>query len=106
MPLPPAPYPSDLTDDEWEVIAPLFSKSEKRGKKPVYDLRRVLNGCFYVLRGGIAWRMMPHDLPPWRVVYDHFSDWRRTGKWERINAVLRERYRVSKGRNPQPSAAV
>ena len=42
MPLPPAPYPSDLTDDEWEVIAPLFSKSEKRGKKPVYDLRRVL----------------------------------------------------------------
>lgn len=106
MPLPSAPYPSDLTDEEWEVIAPLFSKSERRGKKPVHDLRRVLDGCFYVLRGGIAWRMMPHDLPPWRVVYDHFSDWRRTGKWERINAVLRERYRVSKGRNPQPSAAV
>lgn len=106
MPCPLDPYPSDLTDDEWEVVAPLFSKSEKRGRKPIHDLRRILDGCFYVLRGGIAWRMMPHDLPPWRVVYDHFSQWRKTGKWERINEVLRERYRVRRGRDPQPSAAV
>ncbi len=49
---------------------------------------------------------MPHDLPPWRVVYDHFSQWRKTGKWERINETLRECYRVSRGRDPQPSAAV
>lgn len=99
-------YPTDLTDDEWKVIAPLFTKSEKRGKKPLYDLRRVLDGCFYVLRGGISWRMMPHDLPPWRVVYDHFSQWRKTGKWERINQILRERYRKTRSRDPQPSAAV
>lgn len=50
--------------------------------------------------------MMRHDLPPWRVVYDHFGDWCRTGKWERSNAVLGKRYRVSKGRDRQPSAAV
>src|SRR3712207_1044933 len=50
--------------------------------------------------------MMPHDLPPWRVVYDHFSAWRRTGKWERINAVLRRKYRAAIGRNPDPTAAV
>jgi putative transposase len=99
-------YPTDLSDAEWEIIAPLFTKSEKRGKKLVYDLRRVLDGCFYVLGGGISWRMMPHDLPPWRVVYDHFSHWRQTGKWERINAALRERHRKSCGRDPQPSAAI
>ncbi len=54
MPCPHDPYPSDLTDDEWEVVAPLFSKSEQRGRKPIHDLRRVLDGRFYVLRGGIA----------------------------------------------------
>lgn len=105
MPSPHDPYPLDLTDDEWEVVAPLFSKSEHRGRKPTHDLRRVLDGCFYVLRGGIAWRMTPHDLPQWRVVYDHFSQWRKTGKWERINETLPERYRVSRGRDhrqPQP----
>ncbi len=100
----PERYPTDLSDDEWAVVAPLFSKSEKRGKKPVHDLRRVLDGCFYVLRGGIPWRLMPHDLPPWRVVYDHFAEWRRTGKWERVNATLREHRRKRKGRDPQPSA--
>ncbi len=100
----PERYPTDLSDDEWAVVAPLFSKSEKRGKKPVHDLRRVLDGCFYVLRGGIPWRLMPHDLPPWRVVYDHFAEWRRTGKWERVNAALREHWRKRKGRDPQPSA--
>jgi transposase len=106
MPSDPNRYPSDLTDEEWAIIAPLFSKSEKRGRTPRHDLRRVLDGCFYILRGGIAWRMMPHDLPPWRVVYDRFSLWRKTGKWERINQALRERYRTRKGRDPQPSAAI
>jgi transposase len=50
--------------------------------------------------------MMPHDLPPWRVVYDHFSTWRKSGKWERINQVLRERDRTRRGRDPLPTAAV
>ena len=54
MPCPLSPYPSDLTDDEWKVAAPLFSKSEKRRRKPTHDLRWLLDGCFYVLRGGIA----------------------------------------------------
>src|ERR687897_218911 len=76
------------------------------GENPRYEFRRILDGCFYVLRGGISWRMMPHDLPPWRVVYDHFSNWSRTGKWERINQVLRERDRTRRGRGPLPTAAV
>jgi putative transposase len=99
-------YPTDLTDEEWQLISGLFATSEQRGANRRYELRRVLDGCFYVLRGGISWRMMPHDLPPWRVVYDHFSTWRRTGKWERINQVLRERDRTRRGRDPLPTAAV
>ena len=57
-------YPTDLTDEQWQLIARLFTKSEKRGRKRTYELPRIINGCFYVLRGGIPWRMMPHDLPP------------------------------------------
>ena len=99
-------YPTDLTDEEWQLISGMFVTSEHRGANRRHELRRILDGCFYVLRGGISWRMMPHDLPPWRVVYDHFSTWRRTGKWERINQVLRERYRTKRGRGPLPTAAV
>ena len=69
-------------------------------------LRRIVDGCFYVLRGGVPWRMMPHDLPPWEDVYYHLRTWRRKGTWERINQVLRERHRVAKGRKPHPTAAV
>src|SRR4051812_8123041 len=94
------PYPTDLTDEEWQLISGMFVTSEHRGANRRYELRRILDDCFYVLRGGISWRMMPHDLPPWRVVYDHFIKWRRTGKWERINQVLRERDRTKRGRGP------
>jgi transposase len=99
-------YPTDLKDEEWEIIAGLFTKSEKRGKKSKHELRSIINGCFYVLRGGIQWRMMPHDLPPWKDVYYHFDKWRKSGKWERINQVLREQYRKTRGRTAQPTAAV
>jgi putative transposase len=99
-------YPTDLKDEEWAIIARLFTKSEKRGKKPNNDMRRIVDGCFYLLRGGISWRMMPHDLPPWKEVYYYLDKWRKNGKWERINQVLREHYRTASGRKPQPSAAV
>ena len=58
------PYPSDLTDAQWEELAPLLPPDTKRGPPRTTDLREVVNGILYVLRGGIAWRMMPHDLPP------------------------------------------
>jgi len=78
-------YPTDLTDEQWRLISAFFTKSEKRGRERRHDLRRIIDGCFYVLRGGIPWRMMPHDLPPWPVVNDHFNRWHRNGKWDRIN---------------------
>src|SRR4051812_33372082 len=87
-----------------ELIKPLLERQQ--GRHGQYTLRRIVDGCFYVLRGGIPWRMMPHDLPPWEDVYYHLRKWRRKGTWEQINQVLRERHRVAQGRKPQPTAAV
>jgi putative transposase len=85
------PYSTDLKDKEWELIKPLLERKQGRHGQQLYTLRRIVDGCFYVLRGGIPWRMMPHDLPPWEDVYYHLRKWRRKGTWERINPVLRER---------------
>jgi transposase len=98
-------YPTDLKDTEWDLIEPLLGRKHGRGGQQIYPLRRIVDACFYVLRGGIPWRMMPHDLPPWEDVYYHLRQWRRKGTWERINQVLRERHRVTQGRKPQPTAA-
>jgi putative transposase len=69
-------------------------------------LRRVLDAVFYVLRSGCAWRLLPRDFPPWRVVYYWFRKWRIEGTFEHLNAKLRERLRVRSGRNAQPSAGI
>ena len=66
------PYPSDLTDAQWEELAPLLPPDTRRGHPRTTDLREVVNGILYVLRGGIPWRLMPHDLPPWGTVWWYF----------------------------------
>jgi len=101
------PYPSDLSDAEYEKIQPhLPQPKTKRGRKRVHPLREVLNAIFYVLRTGCAWRMLPHDFPPWKTIYHYFRRWRQDGTWERLNAVLRTAVRVAEGREPEPSAAI
>jgi putative transposase len=69
-------------------------------------LREILNAVFYVVRSGCAWRLVPHEFPPWKTVYHYFRLWRVDGTWERMHAALRERVRVRLKRNPQPSAGV
>ena len=69
-------------------------------------MRPILDAVFYVLKSGCPWRMLPHEFPPWKTVYDWFRRWRIDGRWERLNAALRERVRVRSGRNPRPSAAI
>jgi putative transposase len=71
-----------------------------------YTLREILDAVFYVVRGGCAWRLLPHDFPPWKTVYHYFRKWRVDGTWERLNAAIRQRLRVRLGRDPQPSAGV
>ena len=99
-------YPTDLTDAEWECIAPYFRSPNNRGRPKIYSLRHVLDAVFYVLRSGCAWRMLPRDFPPWRVVYYWFRKWRINGTWEGLNAALRERLRLRLGRHAQPSAGI
>ncbi len=99
-------YPSDLSDKEWVVIAPYVPQPKTGGRPTEHSRREIINGIAYVLRSGCAWRMMPHDLPPWSTVYDYFRQWRIDGTWERINTALREKLRPQIGREATPSAAI
>ncbi len=76
------------------------------GRPRENEWREILNAIFYVLRSGGAWRMLPHDLLPWKTVYHYFRLWRMDGTWERINTALREAVRIKEGRAPEPSAAI
>jgi transposase len=99
-------YPTDLTDKEWAVIEPYVPKPKIGGRPVEHSRREILNAIAYVLRSGCAWRLMPHDLPPWSTVYDYFRQWRIDGTWERINTALREKLRTTIGREAEPSAAI
>lgn len=71
----------------------------------LYPRREIVNAIFYVTRNGGAWRAMPHDLPPYRIVFHDFRLWQRDGTWERIHAALRTKVRQQAGKTPKPSAA-
>ena len=101
-------YPSDLTDEQWAIVAPLIppAKSGPRGGHPrQVDMREVLNTLFYLDRSGCQWDMLPHDLLPKSTVYDYFAQWRDDGTWAKMVTALRERTRVAAGREPTPSIA-
>ena len=100
------PYPSDLTDEQWDVLASLLPSAKTGGRPRTVDLREVVNGIVYVLRNGCTWRAMPHDLPPWGTVWWYFREWRQDGTWERVHEALRPNVRQSEGRSPTPSAAI
>jgi putative transposase len=99
-------YTTDLTDEEWQLLAPFLPPEKAGGRPRKYPMREVLNGIQYVLRGGCAWRLMPHDLPHWQTAYQTFRAWRRDGTWLRLHDQLRDRVRTEMGRQPQPSAAI
>ena len=99
-------YPTDLSPAQWAVLEPLVPAPRPGGRPARHDRRELIDAMRYVLRGGIAWRAMPHDFPPWQTVYHYFRLWRDVGAWERINAALRERVRAREGRDPTPSGAI
>jgi putative transposase len=98
------PYPTDVTDHEWECLQHLVPTAKPGGCPEKYPKREILNGIFYVLRSGCAWRLLPHDLPPWQSVYHYFWLWRQDGTWQHIHDMLRGDVRVAAGRHRQPSA--
>jgi putative transposase len=99
-------YPTDLSDEEWSCIEPHIPTPKAPGRPRVHTLREVLNAIFYIVRSGCAWRLLPHDFPPWKTIYHYFRAWRIDGTWQRLHAALRERVRVRMGRDPQPSAGI
>lgn len=99
-------YETDLTDAEWALIEPFMPKPRTRGRPRRWPLREIMNAIFYVLRGGIAWRLLPRDLPPRSTVFGWFCRWRDDGLFETINHLLVMADRERVGREASPSAAV
>ena len=99
-------YTTDLTDEEWQILEPLLPPEKTGGRPRKYPMREVINGIQYVLRGGCAWRLMPHDLPHWQTAYQTLRAWRQDGTWIRMHDQLRDTVRIHMGRHPQPSAAI
>ena len=100
-------YPSDVGDDEeWALVAPYLTLMREDAPQREHELREVFNGLRYVIRTGATWRMMPHDLPPWEVVYQQGQRWLKAGVFEAIVHDLREILRLAEGRKARPSAAI
>jgi putative transposase len=97
---------TDLSDAEWAYIEPHMPAPKAPGRPRVHTLREILNAIFYIVRSGCAWRLLPHDFPPWKTVHHYFRVWRMDGTWERMHAALRQRLRVRFKRDPQPSAGI
>lgn len=97
-------YPSDLIDEEWDFIKELIPAAKPGGRRHELDMRQVLNAIFYVEKGGIQWRMLPHDYPKWKSVYHYFREWRSSGVWTRIHDTLRASVREKEARHKHPTA--
>src|SRR5512143_3425108 len=99
-------YPSDLSNSEGAIVAPLLPQPARRGRPRGWPLRLLLNALFYLLRAGCPWRFLPQEYPPWGTVYYDFREWQRTGHWHRIHETLRKRVRQQAHREADASAAV
>jgi len=100
------PYPTDLTDAERHILEPFVPSVKFGGRSADHARREIVNAILYALRTGCQWRMLPHDLPPWKTVYTYFRSWRIDGTWKRIHEGLRLKVRRGAGRHPQASAAI
>ena len=100
------PYPSDVSDEEWNFVAPYLALIDEHAPQRRYSLREVFNGLRWILRAGAPWRLMPNDLPPWAAVYQQAQRWLRAGVFEAIVSDLRAILRLAEGRKASPSAAI
>ena len=100
------PYPSDVTDEEWEFIASYLTLMNAKAPQRKYDPREVFNAMRWIVRTGSQWRYMPHDMPPWEAVYQQTQRWYAAGVFEAITQDLRRILRILVGRQEEPSAAI
>jgi putative transposase len=101
-------YPTDLKTSEWQALKPEMPLPKTTGRPRVHSWRKILNGIFYVVKGGIPWRLLPKEYPPYQTVYHYFRTWCKNGFWQALNDTLRERVRRKvKGKGKKhPSAAI
>ena len=100
------PYPSDVTDEEWDFVASYLTLMKEDAPQREHDLREVFNAMRWIVRTGSPWRYMPNDLPPWDVVYQQSQRWLAAGVFEAMTQDLRRVLRVLDGRAEEPSAAI
>lgn len=106
------PYPTDLTDSQWMQISHLVPEPRSGPqevlyqRRELYSRREIVNAILYVNRTGCQWRMLPHDLAPYRIVFHYFNEWKKADVWRAVNDELRERTRTHAGRSKTPTAAI
>ena len=101
-------YPSDLTDEEWDILKPILEKADPytTGRPRQVDLREVLNAIFYLNKTGCQWRYLPKDFPSYTLVSYYYHKWVDNNTWEQINTAIRQQLRKEIGRNENPSAGI
>lgn len=99
-------YPSDLTDEEWSLVAPLIPPARRGGNKRHVNEREIVNGLMYVLSTGCQWRAIPKDLPPRSTLHDYLELWNWAGTLDRIHEALYLKCREAASREASPTAAI
>jgi transposase len=99
-------YPSDMTDAEWALVAPLIRPAKRGGRPRTVDVREVVNAIFYILWTGCQWKALPKDLPPRSTVWEYMDLWEWDGTLSRIHHVLYVEVRAKAGREASPTAAI
>src|SRR5260370_21891922 len=97
------PYPTDLTDEQWKLMEPFLAVAKPGGRPRKTDLREVVNALLYLVRSGCQWRMIPHEFPAWRTVYNYYRAWIKDATWDEMVAALRLDVREHAGRDLPPS---
>ena len=99
-------YPTDVSDAEWALVAPYLTLMTEDAPQRDFPLREVFNGLRWIVRSGSSWRLMPHDVPPWYVVYQQAQRWIKAKVFESLVHDLRAVLRIAEGRKEQPTAAI
>ena len=99
-------YGSDVTDEQWALVAPLVPDKKTRGEPRRHHRRLVVEAILSVLDNGVKWRNLPKGFPPKSTVYDYVAQWRDDGTWQRVHDALRDRARAALGKSPGPTAAI
>lgn len=99
-------YDTDLTEEQWELLAPLIPPPKSGGRRREADVREVINAILYVVRTGTQWRLLPSDFPRWQTVYRYYRHWMKDGTWKHVHDVLYRKVRRQVRKKPTASAGI